>query len=99
MCRMSLRRKVTMLSNVKSRKIKAIVLSFKYDVIHSCSGRSERKASEELFSTFTTFCKRVQNEKGYCIASIRNDRGGEFINEDFETFCSNNDITHQVLAL
>ena len=32
------------------------------------------------FKVFEIFCKRVQNEKGFCIASVRSDHGTEFMN-------------------
>ena len=41
----------------------------------------------EAPTLFIKFCKRVQNEKGYSINNIRSDRGGEFKNQEFKTFC------------
>ena len=38
--------------------------------------------------------KKVQNEKGVCIISIRSDHGGEFENESFHLFCEENEILH-----
>ena len=36
----------------------------------------------EVFHTFASYSKRVQNEKCYTIASIISDRGGEFVLEN-----------------
>ena len=40
----------------------------------------------DAFETFKCFTKRVQNEKGYFISSIRSDHGKEFENESFNIF-------------
>ncbi len=49
---------------------------------------------DESFTVFSVFCKQVQNEKGFCISTIRSDHGGEFENESFQTFCEENGIFH-----
>ena len=49
---------------------------------------------DESFNVFFKFCKRVQNEKGVCIASIRSDHGREFENENFQFFYEENGILH-----
>ena len=49
---------------------------------------------DESFKVFYKLCKKIQNEKGVCITSIRSDHGGEFKNESFQTFCDENGITH-----
>ena len=46
-----------------------------------------------LISSFK-FCKRVQNEKGVCITSIRSYHGGKFENDKFQLFCEKNGILH-----
>ena len=48
------------------------------------------KFKDEALLIFENFCKRVQNEKGYTITSVRSDHGGEFDNDAFEKFCNNN---------
>ena len=48
----------------------------------------------DAFETFKCFTKRVQNEKGYFISSIRSDHGKEFENEVFDNFCSKRGISH-----
>jgi hypothetical protein len=44
----------------------------------------------EAHEVFDKFCRRVQNEKGYVINKVRNDRGKEFYNQDIELFCDEN---------
>ena len=53
----------------------------------------------EFFHTFASYSKRVQNEKGYTIISIRSDRGGEFSCEPFESYCKEHGILHNSAAL
>ena len=48
---------------------------------------------------FITFCKIVQNEKGYFISSIKSDHGKEFENLGFDNFCSENGLSHNYYAL
>ena len=48
----------------------------------------------DAFKTFKCFAKRVQNEKGYFITSLRSDHGKEFENEVFKNFCSKRGISH-----
>jgi len=43
---------------------------------------------------FFKFYKRIQNEKGVCLTSIRSDHGGEFENENFHLFCEENGILY-----
>ena len=37
-------------------------------------------------------------KKDLKIKALRNDHGGELQNEEFETFCEENDINHNFLA-
>ena len=48
----------------------------------------------ETFEAFERLSKKIQNEKGYRITSLRSDHGGEFENKYFEEFCSKNGIHH-----
>ena len=52
----------------------------------------------EAFHTFASYSKRVQNEKGYTITSIRSDRGGEFSCEPFKLYCEEHGILHNFFA-
>jgi len=49
---------------------------------------------DESFGVFFKFFKRIQNEKGVCIASIRSGHNGEFENESFHLFYEENNILH-----
>ena len=49
---------------------------------------------DEAYEAFKIFSKRIQDEKGFCITSIRSNHGGEFENHFFENFCNENDISH-----
>ncbi|CAJ2661907.1 unnamed protein product [Trifolium pratense] len=52
------------------------------------------KNKDESFESFKIFCKKVQNERGSNIISIRSDHGGEFENSHFESFFDENGISH-----
>ncbi|KAJ6816220.1 uncharacterized protein M6B38_417750 [Iris pallida] len=41
----------------------------------------------DALSEFVTFCKKVQNKKGFMITRIRSDHGEEFENAEFKQFC------------
>ncbi|RDX89016.1 hypothetical protein CR513_29310, partial [Mucuna pruriens] len=41
----------------------------------------------ESYEVFEIFYKRVQNEKGICISTIRSDHVKEFENIEFKIFC------------
>ena len=55
-------------------------------------------SKSETYELFTVFAKRIQNEKGMSIVSIRTDHGGEFENGDFATYCENEGINHNFSA-
>ncbi|KAH9668310.1 Integrase catalytic domain-containing protein [Citrus sinensis] len=50
---------------------------------------------DDALDAFKVLCKKIQNEKGYGIACIRSDHGGEFENHAFEIFCNDFGIEHQ----
>ena len=50
--------------------------------------REKSKACEKM----KVLCKRLQNEKGVSIVKIRSDRGKEFENARFDSFCEKNGI-------
>ncbi|GJU53262.1 retrovirus-related pol polyprotein from transposon TNT 1-94 [Tanacetum coccineum] len=57
------------------------------------------KHKNEAFDHFEILSKKIQNQKGCPIISIRMDHGREFDNEvQFEAFCDANGITHNFLA-
>ena len=49
---------------------------------------------DDVLKVFTTFCKKVQNKKGYTITFIRSDHGSEFDNLTLETFCNETSFEH-----
>ncbi|GJV90966.1 retrovirus-related pol polyprotein from transposon TNT 1-94 [Tanacetum coccineum] len=57
------------------------------------------KDKTEAFDQFKIFSKKIQNQLGYTIVSIRTDHGREFDNEvQFGKFCNTNGITHNFSA-
>ena len=52
------------------------------------------KNKNDTFNEFSSFCKRIQNQKSLNIVTIRSDHGGEFENESFANFCDKHGITH-----
>ena len=51
-------------------------------------------SKDESTHVFIRYCKKVQNEKGLNIVSIRSDHGGEFENHEMDEFCAKNGIEH-----
>ena len=49
---------------------------------------------DDVLKDFTSFCKKVQNEKGYTITSIRSDHGSDFDNHVLESFCNEYGFEH-----
>ncbi|GJW04333.1 retrovirus-related pol polyprotein from transposon TNT 1-94 [Tanacetum coccineum] len=57
------------------------------------------KDKTEAFDQFEIFSKKIQNQLGCTIVSIRTDHGREFDNEvQFGEFCNANEITHNFSA-
>ncbi|GJV25047.1 retrovirus-related pol polyprotein from transposon TNT 1-94 [Tanacetum coccineum] len=57
------------------------------------------KDKTEAFDQFEIFSRKIQNQQGCSIVSIRTDHGREFDNEvQFGEFCIANGITHNFLA-
>ena len=48
----------------------------------------------EALDAFSNFTKKVQNQQGLIICSIRSDHGTKFENLKFENFCNEFGITH-----
>ena len=53
---------------------------------------------DNILKAFTTFCKKVQNEKCYTITSIRSEHGGEFDNDALESLCNECGFKHNFSA-
>ncbi|GJU01739.1 retrovirus-related pol polyprotein from transposon TNT 1-94 [Tanacetum coccineum] len=57
------------------------------------------KDKTETFNQFEILSRKIQNQLGYSIVSIRTDHGREFDNEvQFGEFCNANGITHNLSA-
>ncbi|GJV97662.1 retrovirus-related pol polyprotein from transposon TNT 1-94 [Tanacetum coccineum] len=57
------------------------------------------KNKTKAFDQFEIFSKKIQNQLGWTIVSIRTDHGREFDNEvQFREFCNANSITHNFSA-
>ena len=54
---------------------------------------------DEAFSRFHVFRKRVEKENDFLILRIRSDRGGEFINHFFITYCKKMKLNMNYLIL
>ena len=54
---------------------------------------------DQTFLLFNIFQKRVEKEKEFSILRIRSDRGGEFVNQLFMTYCDENGIKHEKSCL
>ncbi|WRX20691.1 Integrase [Theobroma cacao] len=52
----------------------------------------------DALSTFISHCRKVENEKGLAIVSIRSDHGGEFESEEFEKFFNEKGLDHNFSA-
>ena len=53
-----------------------------------------RSHKDEALHTFIKHCKKIQNEKGLTLISVRSDHGGEFENHGFEMFCNEHGYSH-----
>lgn len=54
------------------------------------------KLKSNAFDHFMKFKALVEKENGCCIKVLRTDRGGEFISEEFNTFCEINGIRRKL---
>ncbi|WRX18659.1 Integrase [Theobroma cacao] len=52
----------------------------------------------DALPAFVNYYKKVENEKGLAIVSIRSDHGGEFEGDEFENFCNENGLDHNFFA-
>nr|KYP61818.1 Retrovirus-related Pol polyprotein from transposon TNT 1-94 [Cajanus cajan]KYP63036.1 Retrovirus-related Pol polyprotein from transposon TNT 1-94 [Cajanus cajan] len=56
------------------------------------------KAKSDVFSIFKDFKALVEKQSGKCIKILRTDGGGEFTSGEFEGFCKEHGIVHEVTA-
>ncbi|WRX15008.1 Integrase [Theobroma cacao] len=52
----------------------------------------------DALQAFLSYCKKVENEKGLAIVSIRSDHGGEFENDEFEKLYNEKGLDHNFSA-
>ena len=52
----------------------------------------------EAFEKFKKFKATVERERGVSIGMIRTNRGGEFVSNEFQSYCETNGITRQLTA-
>lgn len=52
----------------------------------------------EAFEKFRKFKATVEKETGTVIKTLRTDRGGEFVSNEFRNFCESNGITRHLTA-
>jgi len=50
------------------------------------------KTKDEAFEYFKKFKAMVEKQSGYVIKTLRSDRGGEYMSQEFQTFCKCNGI-------
>ena len=54
------------------------------------------KHKDESFEKFKTFKNEVQNQLGKSIKSLRTDRGGEYLGQDFDDYLKDCGIVSQL---
>lgn len=56
------------------------------------------KAKSEAFENFKIFKAMVEKQSGLCVKALRTDRGGEFLSNEFITFCEEHGIRRELTA-
>lgn len=56
------------------------------------------KEKSDAFSCFKEFKFQVEKHSGHQIKNLRSDRGGEYMSSQFEEFCQNHGIRHELTA-
>ncbi|KAK2440388.1 putative mitochondrial protein [Trifolium repens] len=56
------------------------------------------RAKDEVFDVFKNFKVLVENQSGKKLKILRTDGGGEYTSKNFELFCVNNGVEHEVTA-
>ena len=54
------------------------------------------KEKREAFDKFKRFKSIVEREMGNSMKTLRTDRGGEFVSNEFSAFCESNGITRHL---
>ena len=56
------------------------------------------KAKSEAFESFKIFKAMVEKQSGLYVRALRTDRGGEFLSNEFITFCEEQGIRRELIA-
>ncbi|KAK2352556.1 putative mitochondrial protein [Trifolium repens] len=56
------------------------------------------KEKSEVFSVFTKFCALAERQSGNKLKILRTDGGGEYNSKDFQVYCDEKGIVHEVTA-
>ncbi|KAK2441923.1 hypothetical protein QL285_013156 [Trifolium repens] len=56
------------------------------------------KEKSEVFAAFTKFCALAERQREYKLKIIRTDGGGEYNSREFQAYCAENGIIHEVTA-
>ncbi|KAL4334611.1 hypothetical protein GQ457_07G011520 [Hibiscus cannabinus] len=56
------------------------------------------KDKSEVFSVFKKFKSSIEKQSGNAVKVLRTDRGGEFVSTEFDNFCEEMGIQHQLTA-
>ncbi|KAL4289903.1 hypothetical protein GQ457_14G000940 [Hibiscus cannabinus] len=56
------------------------------------------KEKSEVFSVFKKFKSSIEKQSGNAVKVLRTDRGGEFVSTEFDNFCEEMGIQHQLTA-
>ncbi|KAJ9557205.1 hypothetical protein OSB04_011819 [Centaurea solstitialis] len=56
---------------------------------------SDSSSDNQAFEAFKIYKAEVENQKEKRIKILRSDRGGEYFNHEFDTFCEENGIKHE----
>ena len=54
------------------------------------------KRKSEVFDTFKEFKTLIEKQSGYYIKMLRSDHGGEYTSDEFENYCKDHGIVHQI---
>lgn len=54
------------------------------------------KEKSQVFETFKVFKAYVEKESGHSLKTLRSDRGGEYMSQEFESFLKKHGIRHQL---
>ena len=53
------------------------------------------KRKSDTFAAFRTYTSWVETSTGECVHCLRNDKGGEYMSDEFNAFCAEHSIKRQ----